>query len=94
MIVPDQSGTKRCALEVHTTTDTIIELGCHIEILVARGVMRFVKGVVVSDDVGDVAVHAVAELSIAVARGASDRWSECRSWICRRATMQKSLTRC
>ena len=58
---------------VLTTTNTIVELGCHIEVLVARGIVRFVEGTVVSDDVGDIAVLAVAKLGIAFARGAASR---------------------
>ena len=58
---------------VLTTTNTIVELGCHIEVLVARGIVRFVEGTVVSDDVGDVTVLSVAELGIAIARRATGR---------------------
>lgn len=78
-VVHDQPGTKRYDLAVLTATDTIVELGSHIEILVAGGVMCFVKGTVVSDDVSNVAVLAVAKLGIAVARGAASRGCGCRS---------------
>ena len=84
-VVHDQLRTNRYDSEVLTATDTIIELGSHIEVLVACGVMRYVKGTVMSDDVSDVAVLAVAKLGIAVARGAASRWCGRRFWICRRA---------
>lgn len=73
MIVLDQPGTKLRSLLVLTTTDAIIELGCHIEILVTCAVVHFVEGTVVSDDVGDVTVLSVAELGIAIARRATGR---------------------
>jgi hypothetical protein len=70
---------KRYDLAVLTATDTIVELGGHIEVLVARGVVRFVKRTVVGDDVSDVAVFAIAKLGIAVARGAASRGCGTRS---------------
>ena len=85
LVVYDQPRTKRYDLAILTATDAIIELRRYIEILVACGVMRFVKGTVVSDDVSNVAVFAVAKLGIAVARGAASRWCGRRFWICRRA---------
>ena len=68
MISFDQLRTERCGFVVLTATDTIIELGRHIEILVTCSVMRFVERTVVSDDVGDIAVLAVAEFDVVVAR--------------------------
>jgi hypothetical protein len=79
VIAPDQPRTKRCDVAALTTTDTIIELRCHIEILVTRGIVRFVEWAVVSDDVGDIAVLAIAELGIAIARGATSCGVGCRS---------------
>lgn len=73
LVVYDQRGTKRYDRAVLTTTDTIIELGGHIEILVACCVMRLVKGTVVSNDVSDVAVFSVAKSGITVAGGTARR---------------------
>jgi hypothetical protein len=77
--IHDQPRRKRYDLATLTATDTIVELGGHIEILVACGVVRLVKGTVVSDDVSDIAILAVAKLGIAVARGAASRWCGRRS---------------
>ena len=62
-----------------TATDTIIELDGHIKVLVACGIVRFVKRTVVGDDVGNVAILAVAKLRMAIARGASSSGGGCRS---------------
>lgn len=71
--------TEQCGLVILTTTDTIVQLDGHIKVLVARGIVGFVEGTVVGDDVGYVAVLAVAKLGIAIARGASSSRSRCRS---------------
>jgi hypothetical protein len=55
-------------------TDAIVKLSGHIEVLVARSVVRSVKRTVVRDDVGDIAVLAVAKFCIAIASDTTTRW--------------------
>lgn len=73
MIRNDQLWVERRVSTILTPTNTIIELGCHVEILVARGVVRFVEGAAVSNNVGDIVVLPVAKLGIAIARDATSR---------------------
>jgi hypothetical protein len=67
------SPTSRFGLSLLTATDTIVELSGHIKVLVARSVVRSMKRTVVGDDVGDVAVLAVAKFGIAIASGTTTR---------------------
>lgn len=68
-----QRSSSAVTYSLLTATNAIVKLSGYIEVLIARSVVGSVERTVVGDDVGDVAVLAVAELGIAVARGAVTR---------------------
>lgn len=72
-----QPSTKQCSLQILTSTDSIVELGGHIKVLVARGIVFSMEGAVVGDNVGDVAVLAGTKLIIAIAPDAATRRRAC-----------------
>lgn len=72
-----QQDTERCSLQLLTSADSIVELGRHIKVLVARGIVFSMEGAVVGDNVGDVAILARAKLVIAIAPDTAARRGAC-----------------